>query len=129
MLQLAALIASLAATASPQHCPARTNGPGSLHRGGTAGAICMLAAFGHACRPATYTLSAFGVDTAHVETFRTRRLAGGRCGVVVVQTFRVVPQPPHVLSHHTCTRLRKTATGVVAGRCTPAATVSLTELR
>jgi hypothetical protein len=129
MLQLAALIASVAATVSPQHCDARTIGPGTRLQGGTAGATCMLAAFRDRCRAATYTLSAYGVDTAHVETFTTRRLAGGRCGVVVVETARVIPQPAHVLSRHTCTRLRKTSTDVVADRCTPKATISLTKLR
>ena len=128
MLQLAALIASLAAAASPQQCAARTIGPGSLHKGGTAGATCMLAAYRAGCRPATYTLSSYGVDTIAVETFTTRPLSGGRCGVVVARTFRVVPQQPHVLSRRTCTRLRRTSTGVVADRCTRPAAVSLTQL-
>lgn len=129
MLQLAALIASLATAASPQHCPARAIGPGSLLRGGTAGATCMLAAYRDSCRAATYTLSSYGVDTADVRTFTTRRLAGGRCGIVIVQTFRVIPQPAHMGSRQTCTRLRKTSTDVVADRCTPKSTVSLTKLR
>jgi hypothetical protein len=89
----------------------------------------MLAAFRQGCRRATYTLSAYGVDTARIETFRTLRLAGGRCGVVVATSFRIVPQPPRELGRRTCTRLRKTDTDIVADRCTPAATVSLTKLR
>ena len=129
MLLLAALIASFVAAASSQHCPARTIGPGSLLRGARTGATCMLAAYRSGCRSATYTLSAYGVDTAHVETFTTRNLAGGRCGIVIVQTFRVIPQPARVGSRRTCTRLRKASTDVVADRCTPAATVSLTKLR
>jgi hypothetical protein len=127
-LAAAAALASGASAATPQRCAARTIGPGTRLHGGTAGATCMLAAFHDGCRAATYTLSAYGVDTAHVETFTTRRLAGSRCGVVVVETARVIPQPAHVLSRRTCTRLRKTSTGVVADRCTKPATISLTKL-
>ena len=118
------------AAAAITHCQARSIGPGSLQRGGTAGAACVLAAFADGCRAADYTLSQIGVDTIHSEKFRTLKLPGGRCGVSVVETFRVVPQPARLGESHTCGRLRKTAAGdVVADRCKPeAATISLTKL-
>ena len=123
------VVLALAAVAAI-HCPAKSVGPGSLQRGGTAGAACLLAAFDDGCRPADYTLSQFGVDTIHSLKFRTLKLAGGRCGVAVVETFRVVPQPPRTGESHTCGRLRRTAAGdIVADRCKPAAaTISLTKL-
>ena len=61
------------AVSAVTHCQARSIGPGSLQRGGTAGASCLLFAFQNGCRPADYTLSSFGVDTA-----RTRRFASSR---------------------------------------------------
>jgi hypothetical protein len=136
MLRLLTLVTAVAcaatlaagAVAATRHCTPRSIGPGSLLRGGTAGANCMLAAFRDGCRRADYVLASFGVDTARTETFRTERLASGRCGVVVVTTFRVVPQPPHVTDRRTCLRLRKTSTDVVADRCTKPATISLTKL-
>ncbi|HEY2071967.1 MAG TPA: hypothetical protein VGG88_00180 [Gaiellaceae bacterium] len=104
-------------------CQARSVGPGSLRRGGTSGAACMLAAFKD-CHAAGYTLSSFGVDTIRTETFR---LAG--CKVYVTESFRVVPQQPRVLGRFVCSRLRKTSTGdVVADRCAPQKTISLTKL-
>lgn len=117
------------AAAAAIHCPAKSVGPGSLQRGGTAGATCLLAAFRNGCRAADYTLSQFGVDTIHAERFRTVKLPGGHCGVSILETFRVVPQPPHLGESHTCGRLRKTAAAdIVADRCTPAAaTISLTK--
>lgn len=127
VLAAAAALASGAAAATPVHCQARSIGPGSLQRGGTAGAACLLAAFDKGCRAADYTLSQFGVDTAHSETFRTQSTSGG-CQVVVTESFRVVPQQPHVTGHRTCMRMRRTATDVVADRCAPKQTISLTKL-
>jgi hypothetical protein len=127
VLAAAALVASSAHAATPVQCPARTIGPGSLRKGGDAGARCLLAAYRHGCRTARYTLASYGVDTVAVEIFRTRRLAGGRCDVDVEQTNRIVPQPAHMVDRHTCNRLRATAGDVVADRCAPAATVSLTK--
>jgi len=114
----------LAATVSALtiHCQARSVGPGSLHGGDTAGATCLVNAFRDGCKPADYTLSTFGVDTIDSETFRTQATSGG-CQVVVTESFRVVPQRPHVTGRHTCLRLR----AFVADRCTPAATISLTK--
>jgi hypothetical protein len=121
----------LAATVSALtiHCQARSVGPGSLHRGGTAGAACLLNAFRNACKPADYTLSAFGVDTVHSEMFRTQAASGG-CHVLVTESFRVVPQSPHVTLERTCPKLLTVGTDVVAGRCTGKAphTISLTSL-
>jgi hypothetical protein len=115
---------ALLAVAAATQCQARSVGPGSLRRGGTAGAACMVAAFDDHCRPAGYTLSSFGVDTVRTEAFR---LVG--CTVYVTETFRVVPQQPRVLGRFVCKRIRKTSAGdVVADRCTPTKTVSLTQL-
>src|SRR5205823_9912188 len=60
-------VAALAsgASASTVHCAAASTGPGSLHRGGTAGAHCMLAEYRDHCHNADYVLSSFGVDTVH----------------------------------------------------------------
>lgn len=122
------ILAAGAGAANPRACPVMSDGPGSLHRGGTVGAACMLAAFQANCRPAAYSVSSFGVDTARTETFHTLRHGSG-CNVYVTQTFRVVPQQPRVLWHAVCTRLRKTPAGdVVADRCTPKRTISLTKI-
>ena len=118
-----ALVAVVAAT----QCQARSIGPGSVQRGGTAGATCLLAAYRDNCRAADYTLSAFGVDTAHTLTFRTERRTGG-CAVLVTESFHVIPQKPRVTGHRTCARLRRTTTDVVADRCMPRGTISLTKL-
>lgn len=130
MTTLCAAALAAGAGAATRQCQARSIGPGSLHRGGTKGAACLLAAFQQGCRPAEYLLSSFGVDTAATENFRTERLSG-RCAVVVLTSFRVIPQQPRVFPTRTCSRLRKVGSDVVADRCTagtPAA-VSLTSLR
>lgn len=105
------------------HCPVDSIGPGSLHRGGTAGAACLVRAYDDGCRPADFTLSSFGVDTIHSRTFTLAR-NGLTCTVRIVESFRVVPQPQHTTARHVCTRLRPS----VADRCTPTATISLTKL-
>ena len=120
---IAAAAAALALALAPQHCAARSTGPGSLQRGGTAGAACLLAAFRSGCRPADYVLSEFGVDTIHSLTFRTVHRSTG-CAVLVTESFRVVPQQPHVTGRFACARLRP----LVADRCTPRRTISLTHL-
>jgi hypothetical protein len=120
------MLAALAVAAVAQ-CQARSIGPGSLRRGGTAGAACLMAAFDDNCRTADYTLSAFGVDTVHSIEFRTERRSTG-CAVLVTERFRVVPQKPHVTAYRVCARVHKTRAGIVADRCTPARTISLTKL-
>jgi hypothetical protein len=105
------------------HCPAASIGPGSLHRGGHAGAACMLAAYRGRCHAAEYTLSSFGVDTIHSRTFEL-----SSCRITVTETFRVVPQQQHVLRRYTCARIRRTTVDIVADRCTPKQTISLTKL-
>ena len=124
-------VAALAsgASASTVHCVAAATGPGSLHRGGTAGAHCMLAEYRDHCHTADYVLSSFGVDTVHQETFRLA-VQSGRCRIVVTESFRVVPQQQHMIGTRTCARLRAVGTDVVADRCTrgPPATISLTKL-
>lgn len=105
------------------HCPTVSIGPGSLHRGGTAGAACLVRAYHDGCHAADYTLAAFGVDTIHSRTF-TLSKNGKACVVRIVESFRVVPQKPRVTKRYSCLRLR----AYVADRCTPPATLSLTKL-
>ena len=127
---LCAAALAAGAGAATRQCQSRSIGPGSLHRGGTKGAACLLAAFQQGCRSAEYLLSSFGVDTAATEDFRTER-RNGRCEVLVLTSFRVIPQQPKVFPTRTCARLRKVSSDVVADRCTagtPAA-ISLTSLR
>ena len=124
-LVAAAALAGTARAATPTQCQAKSIGPSSLHRGGDAGAVCMLAAYRDDCRAAGYSLSSFGVDAVHTRTFR---LARG-CTVTVTESFRVVPQQPHVVRRLVCKRIRRTTAGdVVADRCTPKQTISLTKL-
>ncbi len=115
--------------AATVHCLAASTGPGSLHHGGSTGARCMLTEYRDHCRPADYVLSAFGVDTVRQETFRLV-VQSGRCRIVVSESFRVVPQQPHMLGTRICGRLRAVGADVVADRCTrgPPATISLTRL-
>jgi len=89
----------------------------------------MLAEYHDHCHPAHYVLSSFGVDTVHQESFRLA-VQSGRCRIVVTESFRVVPQPQHLLGRRACSRLRAVGTDVVADRCTrgPPATISLTKL-
>jgi len=105
------------------HCPPAS----SLHRGGTAGATCLLVAFQDGCRPADYTLSSFGVDTVHSVVFRVGRQSG-RCTVAVRESLRVVPQQRHPGTSRRCLRVRRAGSDIVADRCTPAGTISLTKL-
>jgi len=126
----AALAAGTADASSTVHCQPRSIGPGSLLKGGKQGAACILAAFRNGCRPAEYVLSSFGIDTAATENFRVEK-NGARCGVVVITSFRVLPQVAKVFPPRTCTRVRKIGADVVADRCTagtPTA-ISLTDLR
>jgi hypothetical protein len=123
----AALALGAGSGAAATQCPAASIGPGSISHGGTAGARCLLAAFDDRCRAADYTLSSFGVDTIHSEEFQLAHRAG-RCLVLVTDSHRVVPQPAHVTGHATCLRIRKTSSDIVADRCTPARTISLTKL-
>ena len=135
LVVLACATAAAGASAAPalRQCSARSIGPGSSLDGGTTGAACVLAAFRSGCKPAEYVLSSFGVDTAATEDFRVERRAG-RCDVVVITSFRVIPQAARVFKPQTCRRVRKVKADIVADRCTagppgqPAA-VSLTVLR
>jgi hypothetical protein len=120
------MLAVLAASAVT-HCQARSIGPGSLLRGGTAGASCLLSAFQNGCRPADYTLSSFGVDTAHTRRFVVER-RNGACAVLVTDSNRVIPRPPLVISRRTCSRMHRRSGDVVADRCTTHETVSLTKI-
>ena len=118
---------ALLAVAAVTQCQARAIGPGSLRRGGTAGAACLMAAFDDGCRAADYTLSAYGVDTIHSIQFRTARRTSG-CAVLSRRASASSRRQPHVTAHRTCARVHKTDAGIVADHCTPARTVSLTKL-
>jgi hypothetical protein len=126
---LCAAALAAGASAATVHCLAASVGPGSLHRGGTTGARCMLAEYRDHCHAADYVLSSFGVDTIHQETFRLA-VQSSRCRIIVTESFRVVPQQQHMLGMRTCSRLRAVGTDVIADRCTrgPPATISLTKL-
>ena len=123
---MGSMLALLAVAAATQ-CQARSVGPGSLRRGGTAGASCLMSSFQHGCRPADYTLSSFGVDTIHSRQFEVKR-RNGACVVLVTDSYRVVPRQPRVVAKHACSRVHQLNGDVVADRCTPAGTVSLTKL-
>jgi hypothetical protein len=103
-------------------CGSAAAGPTALGRS-RAGAVCMLDAYRDHCRASTYTLSIFGVDTVRRRAFR---IAG--CGVVVSETFRVVPQPPHGTGTARCTAIRRETGDIVASGCagTLGRTISLT---
>jgi hypothetical protein len=119
-----ALLSTLILATGVQHCGTASVGPGSLRRPDPAAVECMLSAFQDGCRPADYTLSSFGVDTVHSETFRIER-----CTILVTTSFRVVPQQPHVTGVQRCARLRRLGTDVVADRCSGRpTTISLTRL-
>ena len=118
---------ALLAVAAVVHCPAASIGPGSLSHGGTAGASCLMSSFQNGCKAADYTLSSFGVDTVHSETFRVER-QNGRCVAAIVESFRVVPQPPRLTNRLTCARVHRLNGDIVADRCTPKRTISLTKL-
>jgi hypothetical protein len=109
-------------------CANRSVGPGALTRGGTGGAQCLLRAYQNGCRPASYRLSVFGVDTATIDEFRTMR-EGGRCFVAVTRSFHVIPRRAHVAAQGRCAAARRGDTDIVAERCVGtnlSATISLT---
>jgi hypothetical protein len=121
----AAVVASLAA----HQCTPRTVGPGAHVEGGTKGAACLLAAF-RRCRSADYVLSGFGTGTIVIENFSVQHWEGG-CAILVLRSIGSPQQQPAVTGPRVCRRLRATAAGVVADRCSrgkPAA-VSLVRFR
>ena len=73
----------------------------------------MLRAFRNHCTPATYGLSAMGVDTIDRRMFRIEN-----CHVLVSESFRVVPQPPQSTIHAVCTGIHRTSDDIVAFGCT-----------
>jgi hypothetical protein len=117
----------LALLAVVAQCQARSVGPGSLRRGGTAGATCLLSSFQNGCRAADYTVSSFGVDTIHARRFEVTR-RNGACVVLVTDSNRVIPQRPRVLARRTCSRVHRLNGDVVADRCATRETISLTKL-
>ena len=114
---LGAIVASAAAPAATVDCGSRSVGPGALVRTVGPGASCLLRAFQQRCRPASYRLSSFGVDTIGTDTFRTVRRAGA-CEVAVAITFHLVPQPPRQTGSGYCKTLKRRGTDIVAGGCT-----------
>ena len=115
-LVLSLVVAASAGASRAQTCAPRSIGPGSLLRGGTAGAACLLHAYQHGCTPAQYTLSSFGVDTIASLRFALLR-RNGKCTIAVTRSFRVVPQQPRVTAAGTCKTIRKTPTDIVAAGC------------
>jgi hypothetical protein len=104
------------ATAPPApSCGQRSAGPGALVRGTNAGAECMLAAFEQHCRPASYELSVFGVDTIARDSF-SLRARGARCEVELVASFEVVPR---LRSSHSaqCSALVRQGSQIIASGC------------
>ena len=103
-------------------CGSHSAGPTALKAPPT-GAVCMLNAYTRHCTAATYTLSVMGVDTIDRRAFR---ISG--CHVLVSETFRVVPQPPHAVGRATCNGLRRSANDIVATGCVGgrSRTISLT---
>src|SRR5262249_26976364 len=87
-----------------------------VHVSATGGARCLLAAYRHYCRQATYRLSLFGVDTVASREFGLVSSRSG-CLVAVTSSFRVVPQPAHVTGKGTCRTLRAIGRNIVAGSC------------
>jgi hypothetical protein len=123
---IAAVVAGTAHASAPRSCGTYSIGPGALRRGSPAGATCLLRAY-TGCRPATFRLSSFGVDTIAKDVFRVVRVGGSACHVAVDASFEVVPQQPHLL-HATCMRVKRTTNDIVASGCTGSlpATISLT---
>ena len=118
---------ALLAVAAATQCQGRSVGPGSLRRGSTAGAACLMSSFQNGCRAADYTLSSFGVDTIHARQFEVTR-RNGACVVLVTDSYRVVPQQPRVIAKRSCSRVHKLNGDVVADRCTTRETISLTKI-
>jgi hypothetical protein len=114
---LGTLAAARAAPATAVDCGLRSVGPGALVRSVGPGPSCLLRAFEQRCRPASYRLSSFGVDTIGTDTFRTVRRAGA-CEVAVTIMFHLVPQPPKRTGSGYCRTLRRRGIDVVAGGCT-----------
>lgn len=98
------------------NCESLAVGPGALVHGSKAGASCLLRAF-QQCRPASYRLSRFGIDTIAVDQFSVVSYQG-LCRISVTMTFRVVPQRPHAIGHGSCRTLARRASDIVASRCT-----------
>jgi hypothetical protein len=109
-------------SAAALSCGSASAGPTALDHS-RAGAVCMLDAYRDHCRAASYTVSIFGVDTIRRRAFR---IAG--CRVVVHETFRVVPQPPHASGGATCSAIRRVRGDLAAIGCTGSLgrTISLT---
>jgi hypothetical protein len=121
-------VAASGAASRTQVCAARSIGPGTLVRGNTTGADCMLRAYLHGCSSATYRLSIFGVDTVATVRFQLVRRSGS-CAIDATRSFRVVPQEPHLTAVGRCMTLRRASTDVVATGCSGSglsATMSLT---
>ena len=98
------------------NCGSATVGPTATPAGKTGGALCFLHAYRNDCRPVTYSISRFGVDTIARDTFRLVKMQG-RCRINVAVSFRVVPQEPHAVASGQCATLVRRSTDIVAGGC------------
>lgn len=101
----------------PVDCGTLSIGPSAFRPASKRGAGCLLRAYRQHCRPASYVLDRFGVDTVATSRFRVV-VRGRRCEIAVASSFRVVPQQPHPTGHGYCATLRARGTDVVAADCT-----------
>jgi hypothetical protein len=112
---VAAVTGSARATVTPS-CGALSIGPGAVTHGSTRAAACLLHAFQQHCRPASYRLSTFGVDTIAVDDFRVAATAG-RCRITVATSFRVVPNRVRPGAVGVCASLVSRGVDIVATGC------------
>ena len=128
-LVLAAAVVTPVAAARPGSAPtcgSYSVGPGTHTAGNAKGARCLLQQFAR-CKPASYRLSRFGVDTVAVDDFTVAN-ADGHCFVSVQTSTRVVPQQAKPGPTLFCAKLAARVGDVVAVNCTggTAKTLSLT---
>lgn len=109
------MLPAIVLSAAVINCGTTSVGPGSVRQSSGGGPRCLVAAYRGGCRPATFRLSRFGVDTVATTSFRVVS-RNGRCVVAVTETFHVVPQPAHVTGQGFCTALRATAATSCTGR-------------
>jgi hypothetical protein len=109
------MLPAVAVTPAVTNCGSASIGPGSVRQSSGDGPRCLVAAYRDGCRPATFRLSRFGVDTIATKSFRIVS-RNSRCVVAVTETLRVVPQPAHVTAQGVCTGLRATAATSCSGR-------------
>jgi hypothetical protein len=91
-------------------------------KGQRSGASCLLSAY-RSCRPAVYRLSVTPLDTVRRLSVRVVKQGHG-CRVLYQESFRVIPQRPHVLSG-SCQRIAAKGRAVYAVGCGAAGDLKL----